>query len=262
MWKVSNAVTRVELRELALVTLGHAPDPEQTWEELFGSMKRVEVDGDRGPDMQLCCGRCGTGATQVVPGGLGMGDAARKWHLLRIIKGTASRKDERNFRDSMVFQSETLRVRTKLVPKLAIKWLRGRKDLAQYITSLVGAAGMGAGAFCGYVAALTASGPNALHDVLREKGCFTCCINCALASQKAFKVLVRFGTTDRPELDGVIFDWQYASHMLGRFEHEVFADKDDLQTRVDYETTMPVRNGMFGHKAEFDRRYEDEIKRE
>jgi len=50
--------------------------------------------------------------------------------------------------------------------------------------------------------------------------------------------------------------------MLGRFEHEVFADKDDLQTRVDYETTMPVRNGMFGHKAEFDRRYEDEIKRE
>jgi len=262
MWKRGTAMQRVELRELALATLGHAPDPSQTWSELMDSMKTVTTPEERGPDMQLCCGECGTGAVQPVPPGLGMRDVDRRSILVQILKGTSNRQNERRFRDSMVFQSETLRVRTKLVPKLAIKWLRGRKDLLPYVCSLVGTAGMGAGAFCGYVAAVTASGPNTLHDALANKRCFTCCVNCALDSQKAFKVLVRFGTTDKPEMDGTIFDWQYAGHMLGRFEHEVFADKADLQTRVDYENTMPVRNGMFKHKAQFDKRYEEELRKE
>jgi hypothetical protein len=50
--------------------------------------------------------------------------------------------------------------------------------------------------------------------------------------------------------------------MLGRFEHETFADKDDLMDRIDYDSRLPVRNGVFDLKSRFDELYETELVKE
>jgi hypothetical protein len=263
LWnEVDSPAVRSGLREVSLRVLGHAPDPVQTWSELVDTMGVVTPRVDRGnTGMWLSCGMCLPVTIEAV-GDTGICDSERRRILARILKGHSTRREEKCLRDSMIFQSETLRVRTRLVPRLAIKWLRGRKDLLAYLTSLVGVAGMGAGVFCTFVAGLTAHTNHALFDLLEQRQCYSCCIACGLESQKKFKVAVRFGTTDQPHRDGEIFDWQYASHLLGRFDNAVFADQDDLQLRVDYDGTLPVRNGVSFLKEEFDARYEEELRKE
>lgn len=251
---------RKMMRNLVLELLGHAPDPELCYADICDSMKIVKTPMCRGAAMCLSCAEHGE-VVQDVPGST-MDDGRRAEIITKVLRGRCIRREEKELRDSMVFQSRTLEIRTKFTPKLAIKWLKGRRDLLRYVPTLVGVAGMGAGVFCSYVASLTSGGAMGLHDLLLDKRCYTCCIKCALESQKEFKVNVRFGSVDRPELDGEMFDWQYATHMLGRFEHEVFADREDLEDRVNYDATMPVHNGVYGLKDEFDDLYEEEIARE
>jgi hypothetical protein len=168
----------------------------------------------------------------------------------------------KDLRDALSYQSETLGIRTRVTPKIALKWLRKRKDVVKYIPSIVGAHGMGAGVFCSYVAGLVCNPNRELQDLMLERSTWGCCIKCVAKSVKQFKINVRFGTTDQPWRDSEIFDWQYCTHMLGRFDHEAFSDKADLMERTDYDGTLPVKNVCFGLKEEFDRRYEEEIRKE
>jgi hypothetical protein len=260
VWPLVRGTQREELRRWSLNYLGHAPDPALTYDEIVASMETVVTPRERGSAMQLGCNRwCGT--CMPVPGSV-MTDERRRVLIQRILSGSSNRREEKELKDSMLFQSETLRIRTRVVPKIAIKWLRGRRDLMKFVPNLIGVAGMGAGVFCSYVANLVLSAEKGLHDLLAEKKCLTCCIKCALESQKQFKVNVRYGCIDRPELDGLIFDWQYSTHLLGRFDHVAFADKEDLQQRIDYDANLPVRNGVSHLRARFDELYEKELKQE
>lgn len=254
VWKVLDRAGRNVFRPVLMEVLGHAPDPEYTYDEIIGSMLAVQPPKERGTCMCLACAKHGEVCLPVKGGG--MTDVERNRVLRAVLRGGAVRKDVKRLRDSMVFQSTTLEQRTRLGVKLAIKWLRGRRDLLKYTPTLVGVAGMGAGVFCTYVAALTSGAHPELHDLLLQKKAYMCCIKCALESQKEFKIRVRFGAYDKPEKNGEIFDWQYSTHMLGRFDHEAFADKEDLLERTDYDGTLPVKNGVSYLKQRFDELYE------
>jgi hypothetical protein len=256
-WETAGPATRLDFREVLIELLGHAPDPVMTLEEILGTMGEVETPDERGAAVCLACDKWGKCELEVA--GSSMSDARRASLLLRLLIGQSSRAEECELRDSLKFQSEALRQRTRIAPRLAIKMLRGRRKFIRYLNTLIGVAGMGGGAFCSYVCALCSNTNLGLHDLLSEKKCYTCCIKCALESQKVFKACVRYGACDRPDLDGEMFDWQYATHMLGRFEHEVFADQDDLKSRTDYDKNLPVRNGMYYTKKEFDTEYEKEL---
>lgn len=261
MWKEADASLRVRLRSELLRLIGHAPDPSLRYNEIVDSMKVVVTPQERGGDMCLACSRWGSPVVQSV-GDHAISDSRRMLLIKKILLGASQRRDEKELKDSMVFQSETLRVRTRVVPIIAIKWLRGRRDLLRFLPTLVGVAGMGAGVFCSYVTALVAGGGGTLHELLLSKRCYTCCIKCALDSQKDFKVLVRYGCCDRVELNGDMFDWQYSTHMLGRFDNATFSDKEDLMMRVDYDVNMPVKNGVSSLKDRFDELYEAELRSE
>jgi hypothetical protein len=156
----------------------------------------------------------------------------------------------------MVFQTTTLANRVRLTPKIALKWLRGRKDLLPYLAMLTDLMGLGAGAFCTSVAIMTHWGKCRYLDLLSEKGVFSCCHLCAQEALADFKVKARFGVLDTDVDNGELFDWQYVTQMLGRYDHEIFSDMGDLQERLDYDGTLPVDNALAGYKLEFDEEYE------
>lgn len=248
-----------KIRQAMLDMFGHAPDPVQTWAELENKMEVVEFRKNSSM-LHLSCGLCGDVA--LLESSAGMDDVCRNRILRQVLLGRAKRGEVKSLRNAITFQSRTLEVRTRLTVKLACKWLRGRRDLLPFIETLVGVAGMGAGSFCSYVAAVCCLGSNDLIKLIEKKGIFKCCIKCALSASKQFKIAVRFGTTDVPERDGEIFDWQYLTHMLGRFDHEVFSDKDDLTTRVDYDKNQRISNAMDGYRDKFDAKYEELLEAE
>jgi len=258
-WAVMGDGEREVVRIFMLREFGHAPDPIQTWAEVLASIKCVQC----GPEQSVsgACLACSKHRSEPVDLSLGpdvvvLNTAMRREMLLSILLGRAKRSVYVQLRNQMVFQSSILAERVRVTPKIALKWLRGRRDLVGYVDLLVGAMRLGAGCFVSSVATITHWGRYILLDVLAERDIFSCCHLCASEALSEFKIKARFGVVDVAVDDAELFDWQYVTQMLGRYDHEVFADMDDLETRVDYDGTLPVRNSLHHLKGEFDVRYD------
>ncbi|BBZ90078.1 RNA dependent RNA polymerase [Diatom RNA virus 1] len=248
-----------------LAEYGHAPDPIQSWAEVSSSIKRVE-----GPIDGRCCGACLRCAAHGAPvcistllGGASfspLDDGARKQLLVRLLKGRATRSDKKLLTHSLGAQSTTLAVRMRMPPRVAINWLRARRDLLPLVDMLVGLHGLGCEAFCTSIAVLCHWGVHPITLLLNERRVFSCCHFCAAAAISDFKIKARFGATDGPIPNAQLFDWQYVGQMLGRYDHEVFADMADLQERVDYEGTLPVANSATRYRERFDAMYTQKLR--
>ena len=245
---------RDAIRELVEQVLGHAPDPAPSWEAIASSL----------PQSKPCCGSESALrlSCDVHEGGrFTVSYSNRLLSIRRLLRGHCLRREKKLLADALVCMSASLRVRTRLVPKLAIVLLSGRADLLPYAEMLCDAMGLGSGTFCTLVQAVTHYGVHPVLSLLAERRIFSMChvrIGAALAE---FAIMARVGCSDGPLSAEDLFEWQYVKQLLGRYDHPIFVDAADMYGRNDPDA-LRVDNGLASQAERFTKYMRAEIKKE
>lgn len=116
---------------------------------------------------------------------------------------------------------------------VALSWLAGRDDLRPIAHTLARASFFGASSFITTVAmtCMIPGFPSVLAHV--GPGLFSCCHECGLAYAKKLALWFRLHTEET--YCGVpCCSLQYIAHVFGRYDHPLFRDNADVETRLDY----------------------------
>lgn len=272
LWRTGDPCFRDAVRVRATALLNHTIDPLQTWGQVVASVQPVEchtsVAPHRATGACVLCVECSrhtnTNVGTIISNEKqpGLSRVERLFIIKKLLLGRAIRRELKSLLDSMVEMSETLRTRQRVPARVAIDWLRSRRDLWCYAEMLTDITYLGGGAFSTSVAVITQWGEHAVLDLFQKNHVFSCCHKCASGALSDFKNAARYGTTDEVVPNSELFDWQYCTQMLGRYDHPAFADFSDLSVRQNFEEDNVVPNALSYLRPKFEEKFDGHIQAE
>jgi hypothetical protein len=99
-------------------------------------------------------------------------------------------------------------------------------------------------------------------DLLHRRRVFSRSHENALDATAGLKTVARFGVSDGSYDNAELFGWQYVQQMLGRYDHDFFADRSDFEARLDFEADQVMPNMLSCWRADFDAEYDALIEQE